>query len=398
MNSLKYIMKEINKSKNSIISQKYFNMNDAIKAPIKSNKIFIISNERIKKNGEIGRYFTVFPNFEIFLKNRKKYKNCHEILIDHINNIPDPMGRLVFDFDIKYHNDTENETLYIPKNFNDQVENIIIEVIERYFNNVDINSFQFIWSTSENPAKFSKHLTVKNLYFDDWIKMSKIFYKLFCIIWDDTYDWIRSDKLIDFQIVKNRASLRMVGSKKINGHFLNFDNKNHKLTDSLIRIYLSTEKNNEKIITYTNINKNVFKNILLDEDDTFNLSVKYHINIFNNKNKIENMVYEKNIYDKSYEVFNNISPNVFKMGKINGKILLLMRIKAGKCLMSGKIHHSENAYLIINKKDDFYSIRLGCFRNCYSKKTIYLGSITGKNLIVIYNPLYKPKKINKDIL
>lgn len=205
---------------------KYFSIEDAIKAPINSRTVFIIANERITKTGHIGRYYTIFPTFKEFLKNREKYKHCHEILVDHNNNKPNPSGRLVFDFDIKT-NDEENSLkneIVVPKNFKKQIENIIIDVIESYFNGVDVNKIEFIWSTSQNPKKISKHLTVKNLYFDDWINMSKIFYQLFCILWDNTYLWIKSDKLIDFQIVRNRGSLRMVGSSKIGGNPLIFDN------------------------------------------------------------------------------------------------------------------------------------------------------------------------------
>lgn len=368
---------------------KYFSIEDAIKAPINSRTVFIIANERITKTGHIGRYYTIFPTFKEFLKNREKYKHCHEILVDHNNNKPNPSGRLVFDFDIKT-NDEENSLkneIVVPKNFKKQIENIIIDVIESYFNGVDVNKIEFIWSTSQNPKKISKHLTVKNLYFDDWINMSKIFYQLFCILWDNTYLWIKSDKLIDFQIVRNRGSLRMVGSSKIGGNPLIFDNENHKLTDSLIRIYFKKQKEEEQLITKNNINKSVFDNVLCQ--DITEISGQISELSFKPK-KIENPVYKNEIYEKAYEIYNTINHGVFKMGKINGTILSLIRIKANKCLLSGKLHEQENAFLVIIKRDHEYSVRFGCYRFCYKKKTEFIGSISIDNMIIMINPLFEP--------
>lgn len=382
----------VNKYNKLITATKYFSINDAINAPIKSRTVFIIANERVTKTKHIGRYYTVFPSFKEFLKNREKYPHCHEILIDHINNKQNLAGRLVFDFDIKTATNNEDsltDGYVIPKNFKKQIENTIIEVVEKYFNGVDINRLEFIWSTSQNPKKFSKHLTVKNLYFDNWINMSKIFYQLFCIEWDETQLWIKSSKLIDFQIVRNHGSLRMVGSTKIGGYPLTFDNKNHKLTDSLIRIYFKRQREEEQLVTKDNINKSVFENVLYDD---VTISSEKNVTINTGPKKIIKPIYQSEIYQKAYEIYNTINPGVFKMGKINDKILSLIRIKANKCLMSGKIHEQENAFLIINKKEYEYSVRFGCYRYCHTKRTIYIGSISIDNLLIMINPIYEPSK------
>jgi hypothetical protein len=78
------------------------------------------------------------------------------------------------------------------------------------------------------------------------------------------------------------------------------------------------------------------------------------------------------------------------MGKINGKVLSLLRIKASKCLISGRLHEQENAYIIINKGDYDYSVNFGCYRKCFDKKIIYIGSITIDNLLIMINPNYEP--------
>jgi len=376
----------------SITATKYFTMNDAINSAIKSKTAFIIANERTTASGQIGRYYTVFPTFKEFLKVRDTYKHCHEILIDHVNSRINQSGRLVFDFDIKIANNSDTaqkDCVIVPKNFKKQIEDTILEVVEKYFNNIDIEILDFVWSTSQNPRKFSKHLTVKNMYFDDWIGMSKIFYQLFCIVWEEKYFWIKSFKLIDFQIVRKRGSLRMVGSKKIDGYPLVFDDDKHILTDSLIRIYFKNQRINEQLVTKDNINNGVFDNVLgvvtNDDDDTeqFDFSTL-------KPTKIEKPVYKQEIYEKAYEMYNTIRPGVFKMGKINGKIMTLIRIKATKCILSGKIHDKENAFLIINQNEDAYSIKFGCFRFCHKDKTIYIGSISIDNLITMINPNFEP--------
>nr|URM62083.1 DNA primase small subunit [Mimivirus sp.] len=230
--------------KRKISVEKFYKLDDAINSKINSNTVFILANERIAKDGNIGRYYVVFPSFKLFLKNREKYPNCHEIFVNHINNKIDQAGRLVFDFDIKY-----EQNIKIPKNFKQQIQDTIYNVVTNYYNHVNPEILEFVWSSSQNPKKLSKHLTVKNMYFDNWIIMSKIFYKLFCSEWDRKYLWISSSKLIDFQIVRNKASLRMVGSTKIDGTPLVFDDNIYSLSDSLIRIYLKNQRDKEQLIT-----------------------------------------------------------------------------------------------------------------------------------------------------
>ncbi|AEQ60731.1 hypothetical protein [Acanthamoeba polyphaga mimivirus] len=384
----------------SITRTKYFKMDDAINSPICSKTVFIIANERITKENRIGRYYTVFPSFKKFLKKRDSYPHCHEIIIDHINNKTNIAGRLVFDFDIKItdssilkdtglidKNDNQpimfnSKTLSItkiPLNFKQQIENTIIETIDQYFHDIDKKILEFIWSTSQNPNKFSKHLTVKNLYFDDWITMSKLFYKLFCKIWDNQYYWISSKDLVDSQIVRNKGSLRMVGSTKINGYPLVFDNKNHTLPDSLIRIYFRNHREKEQLVTRNNINKDIINQFLESNDD-----IEHHrsIDIIDRHfTKIRNPSYDPIIYQKAFEIYDAIHPNIFKMGKVNGKYLTLIRLKPHKCFLSNKFHEQENAYLYISMSDTTYKISFGCYRFCSKKKMEYLGSLIQGNLM-----------------
>lgn len=368
---------DINKYNNIIRSTKYYSIDEAIKSPIKSNKVFIIANEHLTKTKKIGRYFTVFPSFKNFLKHRDEYPHCHELIIDHNNNKLDPSGRLVFDFDIKFDAfdfKITDATLKL------QIEHIIFDVIETYFVDVNPHIIEYIWSSSENNTKISKHLTIKNFFFDDWITLSKIFYELFSILWDEKYTWISAANLVDAQIIKKRTSLRMVGSCKIGGSVMILDNPCHKFTDSLIRIYDKSIDTEQKI-TIKNISKYVFKNVL-----SKNKILKSKKNTMNTFKEI-NSPYTKEIYIKAFELCNIIIKDVFKMHKSNGKILNLTRLRPYKCLLSGIVHDHENAFCIIYDNDpNFYNILYGCYRFCYIKKTKYIGSIRKDDLVIIINP------------
>lgn len=389
--------------KKIISVQNYFTINEAVNSTIDGTKIFILSNEKNTKSGRIGRFYTVFPHFKYFLKNREKYNHCHEILVDHSNNPPENAGRLVFDFDINF--PKEKDGYCVPKKFKTQIEGVIYDVVEKYFKNVDPNILEYVWSTSLNPKKFSKHLTVKNLYFDNWLKMSKIFYQLFSIIWDENYTWIKSNNLFDYQIIRKNTSLRMVGSSKINGFALEFDNEKHQLTDSLIRIYFHNQKKNEQIVTIDNLCASVLKNVLEETidnnngyDSDFDLGIDINEHTIFTQKKV-NIMYDKKVYNKAFKIISKIYPNIFIPGKISGEYMSLIRQKgkSNNCLLSGKLHESENAFLKITQTVNNYSVRFGCFRFYHKKKTIYIGSITIDNLLILISnnlPKYKSNQKN----
>ena len=406
----------------NIVKTKYYKICDAQNCEIIGNTPFIIANEYKSTNG-VGRYFTVFPNFRTFLKNRNKYPHCHELLVDHVNKTPDLSGRLVFDFDIPKKICIDNQ---LPKKFEHYIQKTIIRVIDKYMENIDIDIIDFVWSDSKNKIKYSKHLTVKNIYFDNWIECSKIFYKLFCNIWDkETGNFshnmnngkkiLKSSDIVDQQIVKKNGSLRMVGSKKIDGNKLKFYDKKYKLEDSLIRIYNNKIEQRVQITNFINhekyIDKNPENDIHVYEIDDKNI-VKH--NNYNGK------TYPNEYYLKAFDIFNKKYPNIFvyrlfdKKLQIDKNILPLNRKIIGKkkisekCIISGKIHESDGGYLvletvncndytIIDSESDeseesleylpkkcsiCINIYFGCYRNCnyvnkngYKKKLKFIGNM-----------------------
>lgn len=78
------------------------------------------------------------------------------------------------------------------------------------------------------------------------------------------------------------------------------------------------------------------------------------------------------------------------MGKINGIILSLIRIKPSKCILSEKVHENENAFLIIYESlnGDAYCIRFGCFRYCHTNKTMFIAFLHKKDYSHTLNPIF----------
>jgi hypothetical protein len=417
------------------MSKRFYSLKEACDADVSSDAPYIIANERLTKTGELGRYFVVFESFKDFLNVRSMHQHCHEILVSHkkIKSKYTKHGRLVFDFDIKkkMYNDE-----FVSPTFKEDVENVIISVIEMYFCNVSLKKLEFIWSSSAHDQKFSKHLTVKNLCFNDWIEMSKTFYKLFIRIWDFQHKWIKGSELIDMQIVRKSASLRMVGSSKIGGSVLTMDDPNHSLIDSLIRMpYKILVKKNEQFVSNDNYNKSIIDDIIEesstkadincannieepvydicgyqicvnsseDEDDEeyTNKNVFISMNVGINKpQKInaKNIQYQDEVYENAFEMVSRLIPGVFKIGTASGEYLTLLRQGESMCLLSGKTHERENAFIRIVVNGMFYNIRYGCYRDCAGdKKSVSIGSMYMFKDIFYFNylPQFNPERISK---
>lgn len=98
-----------------------------------------------------------------------------------------------------------------------------------------------------------------------------------------------------------------------------------------------------------------------------------------NKNKDE-LIYDQKIYDIAIEMFKEKdNEQVFNVSCIRGKFIILIRNKASKCWLSGKIHGYGNSYLVINENDVKYFVNFGCYKKCNLKtKTKNIGFIKKK--------------------
>lgn len=363
--------------------QTYYNIDDAVNCVIQSETPYIIANDRLKLNGTLGRYFKVFKSFDAFMQKRLLYVNSHEILLNHSvvkNKLSH--GRLVFDFDIDKKYGANNN--FVPDTFEDDIEECVMATIMRYYRKVNLTIIEFVWSTSPNANKYSKHLTVKNFCFSNWVEMCKLFYKLFKHMWDDetkntSSELINGVNLIDFQVVRKSASLRMVGSCKINGSVLTLDNKTkYNLVDSLIR---PIDISNEQLVTCANHRLNLISSDLeieLDEENNNNgvTTIKTKLTTLNNTSGILPAEFPLAVYAKGFDMINALTPDIFTKGKINGVYLTLLRSKEGCCILSGKIHERENSFIQLTRvKPHKYNVYFGCYRGCQQSKPAFIGTV-----------------------
>ena len=120
------------------------------------------------------------------------------------------------------------------------------------------------------------------------------------------------------------------------------------------------------------------KKFIIDESSEEKPNKKYNDLKIPSNSKLcpENPTYDTQLYDMAFEIINYICPGIFKIGKIRGKFMNLMRVNKSMCIMSDRIHENDNAYLVILKKKGKYSVRYGCRRKCNKlRNTIPIGAI-----------------------
>lgn len=356
-----------------------YRLNDAINLDINYPKPFIIAHDNVYVKDEkqiVTKKYIVFSSFNEFKKVKDKYPHSYEILCEH-KNINDDMkyGRLCFDIDIKEKYDNNN---YVQFNFKEQIESVINKVIDVYYKDIDKNKFQFVWSTTKNKNKYSKHLIVKNLCFEKWIDMTKLFYKQFEKIWNEKYKYIKASDFVDNCIARKHTLMRMVGCSKIGKNKLKLDEpEKYNFNDTLIRMYNSKDLQKEQIIN----NSKLINNVCDDESSDYEeLNGENIIKIKKNNKKLyeTKCEYDNNIYKKAFELVNSFEKDVFIIRNINGQQIYLNRLKKAKCLLSEKIHENENAFISINLQNNEYNVYFNCRRNC-SKKNSIIGYIKYDN-------------------
>lgn len=383
-----------------MFGKKYYKIDELLNLDIVDGNPFFFSNERYTKEGleliqngrpivpskHIGRYYVVLESVDDFIKNRQRYPNSHELLLVHPNFEDDDYykgGRLVFDFDIK------PSEYSIPADFKTQVEEVIMHTLQNNYD-VDLDNFKltFVWSSSNYPKsdnKFSKHLTVKGIYMRNWIKMTKIFYRRFAICWDNTYSWIESAKIIDFQIAKKNQTLRMVGSTKINKNTpITLDDPRHSFEDSLIRCYNPDDPDTINL-SFTDLVKTDVNDLKDYEDKISHKNIVYFgLSVDNQERKRYEGKMPKEIYKRTRKLLialDYINDN-FEIGDpTSEKSIFLKRVNPSKCIQCNRTHESQNAYIFVGSTNGGKQLQIvyfGCYVYCQEnpgkKKIKKIGS------------------------
>lgn len=343
----------------------FYSLDEAKTCNIEGKRPFIIAEEKRRCDGSIGRIFTVFSSFYNFLEERDEHPHCHEIIADHVNTLPLECGRLVFDLDREnYYNENE----YVPKGFQSQFEDLVMKVITKYYTGVDLSRIEFVWMTSPNLKKYSKHLVVKNFSFRHWLTMAKDFYKLLEIEW--SFEWCKIDEIIDLQIIRKSGSLRMAGSSKIGGSVIKIDRPEFDLEDSLIRIYRKSYRKDEQII----------------EPE----QMIHRFPVQEAKKKFRSICQETTVpegeFKVAYSEIEKTYPGIFQPGRITGNYMTLTRVKESICPFSDKLHERIDGFLEITD----HVVRFGCYRKCAKIYSKQIGIITQGTLIKL-DEINKPR-------
>jgi hypothetical protein len=360
-------------------------------------------------------------------------------------------GRLVFDFDF-------TEMWYgigfVPRNFQSTIENLVCGTFSRYYEGVDLSRLVFVWLISDVEKKWSKHLIVKNAHFcDDWKEQSLIFYNLLLALYEEVNPWpephgLKVDQLIDIQVARGNATMRMMGSSKLGGKTLRLDSppEEKKITidlssgeesedtikrrlegssgcsndeqsdssedtikrrleekpteekdspftfyDTLIQLYRREEATTEQNIRQSQLRRKILDEMFYTYDKEKNEDVpkqipnKFyrkackHAMIDLTKYEHDDRSLESAEVQKAFATFEDHMCREMKVGKqaifrfkgCKGCLISLERVSSAPCLLSGKVHDNENAFLRVGADGGVY---FHCLRGCElgDKKSIRL--------------------------
>ena len=347
----------------------YYRLAQALEHPTDDpDSMYYIAEEKQKKDGSVGRCYYTFPTASLFRKHRDMFPHCHELLVRHRDSTLDHNGRLVFDFDLP---------LQLPRDLRGDIQSVIATTLERDYPDFS-GEYQYIWSETPNPKKTSWHLTVKGVFFRDWVKESKIFYQLFQSHWDKRYGlsdlqkekrrklgkviWPSSDELVDQQVIRKNASLRMVGSSKIGGETSHLSDPDHTLEDSLIRPwkkaepYMSEPEQLHELIDSLPGDQGLRR--MTDPQKKRTLYPPRTVQ------KIE-----KILHLRALEQTQTLWQDQFQPDTVVGDHIQLRRIAPGSCPLSGKHHDSDNAYLRVTRTGSLVHVSFCCWRRCRQMST-----------------------------
>lgn len=281
------------------------------------------------------REYLVFSSVDDYFEKKNYYPHCHEVLINRPNQ--KYQGRLVFDFDIE--KNIDGKEIILPENFNQLIQSVIQTVFDKFYTK-KINPV-FVWLNCENPKKYSKHLVVKHADFvDNWKEQMNFFYEKMFIQMSSVKELNFYPKsIIDKQLVRLNASLRMPYNSKIGGSPMLFESTEFTFHDGLIGLYSNDRKKEDEI------------RFVHQKSEPITPSLK------------DDKIVSSGLSELAFSVFETKGglKNTFKLGNKSSTFIPLLRLKPSKCMVDRtKIHDSDNAYLVIRN----YSVYFGCHRGC----------------------------------
>lgn len=375
--------------RNAVATQ-YFSLEQALKHKTASGMIpFIIAHEvhEVFKSSDgvekiRNRVYYAFENIEDFLSRRSEFPHSHEVIWGRWVE-GKQQGRLVFDFDFEQPW-AGARPQFVPSGFEHRIEELIILTFQRFYIDVDTSKFIFIWLISDVETKWSKHLIVKNAYFSvDWKQQSAVFYNLFLatVLEEGAFVLNPIEKLIDSQVVRNNATMRICGCSKRGGNELRVESpSNATIYDTLIQLYQRQDVKAEQHISDKCLKKDTLTDMFHNKPEVVmknkflkSACEKSHIDLSSYYDSDHFISHEEALEAfKAFELqycdeFKKKEQDLFIFGGVKGAFINLKRVRPGPCWISGKVHDNENAYLRVSENGSIY---FHCHRVCLGKDNI----------------------------
>lgn len=323
-----------------------------------------IPDDKKETTNDVNIYSTPSNNIS---SNNIEFANTHvENLYHNMNNVLNETKSLI------------NYTNMLINEIDDNKP--IIESNKKYIPDKNIKTKNpWVWMTSNSPGKISKHLVIGSIVFSTWRSQMKLLVSGLKDLSDD----IRKSssiviKAIDDAITRKSGSLRLPLNAKVSNldAKIIFDDINHKFLDGIVLIH------DENMYTLSGgilLTYNDIADIYKSQCTYINASTNSKINKYN--------TISDETSNELIDAFNRLSRKIdtgLETADINGNILQLKRVKPGICLISGKTHESDNAYVFKNGGDIYYACHRGCSYFIEGKEhkytRIYLPSKKGEDL------------------
>lgn len=345
--------------------KQYGKMESAFRSSSRTQqKPFVVASE-IERDDGIGRVYLAFDDVGHYFQLQSEYPHCHEIMYHVDENDGEDSGRLIFDFDAKDRRD-------VPEDFHDIIEYMIVSIFEYHYIGIDTSKFVFVWQETKYPTKFSEHLIVKNAFFADfWSQQMKLFYLLAKKYIEEHHPNILP--LMDMNIARNNATFRMIGCSKIGGIPITNMNEEHSIMDSIVGIYDIGTRMEEQHIFFCDIDVQQIKDYVEGSGDhEFEKGIQKIIFV----EPKANAALAEGAVEEAMAAFELWDQNQYEIRSTRNNGILLSRVRAGCCPISGNHHESENGHIWLCPDG---RVLFFCFRKCSrddGKKFICIGNYT----------------------
>ena len=207
---------------------------------------------------------------------------------------------------------------------------------------------------------------------------------------------IPTTELIDAQVARNNATMRMVGSTKFNKDKVLTIDGDYTMYDAMIQLFRAEDVCAEQHIYVDQRMNKPLDDMFFDDKQKQRLLVNEHwrkacklarIDLTEPDNSGSSLVLDRedvqaafNAFHKFYEALYRLPfDNSFRVKSVVGSLINLQRQCPSKCLLSGRVHDHENAYLRVTETGDIYfHCRRGCKRGL--REALCIFASTTKNL------------------